>query len=71
MLWDSSAFSEFRTSLSKVLTLWHYVKVKQRYLCYRFFSSIRYVAEYNSKMHEYLRRSIIFGQILGATDIST
>ena len=33
MLWDSGAFSEFRTSLSKVLTLWHYVKVKQ---CYQF-----------------------------------
>ena len=28
VLWGSSAFSEFRTSLSKVLTLWHCVKVK-------------------------------------------
>ena len=34
MLWNSSGFSEFRTSLSKVLTLWHYVKVRQRYLSY-------------------------------------
>ena len=32
MLWGSSALSEFRTSLSKVLTLWHCVKVKQHYL---------------------------------------
>ena len=32
MLRGSSALSEFRTSLSKVLTLWHCVKVKQRYL---------------------------------------
>ena len=32
VLWGSSAISEFRTSLSKVLTLWHCVKVKQRYL---------------------------------------
>ena len=32
MLPGSSALSEFRTSLSKVLTLWHFVKVKQRYL---------------------------------------
>ena len=31
MLWGSSALSEFRTSLSKVLTLWHCVKVKQCY----------------------------------------
>ena len=31
MPWCSSALSEFRTSLSKVLTLWHCVKVKQRY----------------------------------------
>ena len=31
MLWGSSTPSEFRTSLSKVLTLWHCVKVKQRY----------------------------------------
>ena len=29
----SSMLSEFCTSLSKVLTLWHCVKVKQRYLC--------------------------------------
>ena len=33
MLQGSSTLSEFRTSLSKVLTLWHCVKVKQRYLC--------------------------------------
>ena len=33
MLWGSSSFSEFCTSLSKVLTLWYCVKVKQRYLC--------------------------------------
>ena len=32
MLLGSSALSEFHTSLSKVLTLWHCVKVKQRYL---------------------------------------
>ena len=32
MLQGSSVLSEFRTSLSKVLTLWHCVKVKQRYL---------------------------------------
>ena len=31
MLWGSSALSLFRTSLSKVLTLWHCVKVKQCY----------------------------------------
>ena len=31
MLWGSSVLSEFHTSLSKVLTLWHCVKVKQRY----------------------------------------
>ena len=31
VLWGSSALSEFRTSLSKVLTLWHCVKVKQCY----------------------------------------
>ena len=31
MLQGSIALSEFRTSLSKVLTLWHCVKVKQRY----------------------------------------
>ena len=31
MLWGSSALSEFRTSLTKVLTLWHCVKVNQRY----------------------------------------
>ena len=31
MLWGSSALSEFRTLLSKVLTVWHCVKVKQRY----------------------------------------
>ena len=31
MLWGSSALSKFCTSLSKVLTLWHCVKVKQRY----------------------------------------
>ena len=31
MLQGSSVLSEFRTSLSKVLTLWHCVKVKQRY----------------------------------------
>ena len=33
MLRGSSALSEFRTSLSEVLTLWHCVKVKQRYHC--------------------------------------
>ena len=32
MLWGSSALSEFHTSLSKVLTLCHCVKLKQRYL---------------------------------------
>ena len=32
MLLGSSALSEFHTSLSKVLTLWHCVKVKQHYL---------------------------------------
>ena len=32
MLWDSSMLSEFHTSLSKVLILWNYVKVKQIYL---------------------------------------
>ena len=37
MLWGSSMLSEFHTSLSKVLTLWHCVKVKQ---CYH--SSSRY-----------------------------
>ena len=31
MLWGSSMLSEFCTSLSKVLTLWHCVKIKQRY----------------------------------------
>ena len=31
MLQGSSALSEFRTSLSKVLTLWHCIKVKQHY----------------------------------------
>ena len=31
--WGSSMLSDFRTSLSKVLTLWHFVKVKQCYLC--------------------------------------
>ena len=31
MLRGSSRLSEFRTSLSKVLTLWHYVKVKHHY----------------------------------------
>ena len=34
VLQGSSALSEFHTSLSKVLTLWHYVKVKQHYLRY-------------------------------------
>ena len=34
MLRGSSALSEFRTSLSKALKLWHCVKVKQRCLCY-------------------------------------
>ena len=34
MLWGSSALSKFRTSLSKVLTLWHCVKVKQHYHTY-------------------------------------
>ena len=36
MLWGSSALSEFefRTSLSKILTFWHCVKVKQRYHMY-------------------------------------
>ena len=33
MLQSSSVLSKFSTSLSKVLTLWHYVKVKQRYYC--------------------------------------
>ena len=33
VLWRSSMLSEFRTSLLKVLTLWHCVKVKQ---CYHF-----------------------------------
>ena len=33
MLCGSSMLSEFCTSLSKVLTLWHCVKVKQCYLC--------------------------------------
>ena len=33
MLQGSSVLSEFRTSLSKVLTLCHCVKVKQRYHC--------------------------------------
>ena len=33
VLQGSRALSEFRTSLSKVLTLWHCVKVKQCYLC--------------------------------------
>ena len=32
MLWCSSMLSEFCTSLSKVLTIWHCVKVKQRNL---------------------------------------
>ena len=32
MLRGSSLLSEFRTLLSKVLTLWHCVKVAQRYL---------------------------------------
>ena len=32
MLWGSSTLSEFHTSLTKVLTLWHCVKVKQHYL---------------------------------------
>ena len=32
VLWGSSALSEFRTSLFKLLTLWHSVKVKQRHL---------------------------------------
>ena len=32
VLRGSSGLSEFHTSLSKVPTLWHYVKVKQRYL---------------------------------------
>ena len=36
VLWASSTHSEFRTSLSKVLTLWHCVKVKQHYLCHPF-----------------------------------
>ena len=31
MLRGSSVLSKFRTSLSKVLTLWHWVKEKQRY----------------------------------------
>ena len=32
MLQGSNMLSEFHTSLSKVLTLWHCVKVKRRYL---------------------------------------
>ena len=32
MLRSSSTLSEYHTSLSKVLTLWNCVKVKQRYL---------------------------------------
>ena len=39
MLWGSSTLSEFRTSLSKVLTLWHCVKVKQRYLSLEYHSA--------------------------------
>ena len=31
MLWGSSMLSEFHSSLSKVLTLWYCVKLKQRY----------------------------------------
>ena len=34
MLRGSNAHSEFCTSLSKVLTLWQCVKVKQRYLSF-------------------------------------
>ena len=33
MLWGSSMLSEFHTSLSEVLTLWHCFKVKQCYIC--------------------------------------
>ena len=39
MLWGSSALSEFCTSLSKLPTLWHCVKVKQRYQCIQKFAS--------------------------------
>ena len=40
MLQGSSALSEFRTSLSKVLTLWHGVKVKQCHLSIVYFCFI-------------------------------
>ena len=39
MLRGSSALSEFCTSLSKLPTLWHCVKVKQRYQCIQKFAS--------------------------------
>ena len=38
MLWGSSMLSEFHTSLSQVLTLWHCVKVKQCYLSHTYMS---------------------------------
>ena len=43
MLQGSSALSEFRTSLSKVLTLWYCVKVKQHYIWFMEIPSPVYV----------------------------
>ena len=49
MLRGSSVLSEFRTSLSKVLTPWHCVKVKQRY---------QYVERYTAEMTRVLSSAL-------------
>ena len=51
MLWGSRMLSEFRTSLSKVLTLWHCVKVKQ---CYR------YVLKVLQKLYKVYQKSSVY-----------
>ena len=72
VLWGSSVLSEFCTSLSKVLTLWHCVKVKQRYLFsldWKFFSWKNFTLQFltgkqlsNSKVHK--EYETIFQQLL-------
>ena len=54
MLWGSSILSEFYTSLSKVLTLWHCVKVKQRYHTYYFYSTRSFEGHLSTELEKIL-----------------
>ena len=54
MLWGLSMISEFCTSLSKVQTLWHCVKVKQHY---QYYFSLHPVL---LGIYKYIHNSIIF-----------